>query len=230
MTVDTARFTGFGADAVAWFRGLEADNSRAYFEATRGQWEAQVRDPLAALLTELSDEFGGVVKLFRQTRDVRFSPDKSPYKTTTYGILYQREGSDAGLYAQMSARGLYAGTGYHQMARDQLERYHLAAADDRTGPELAAVVEVLEAAGLEIGGEALKTAPRGFARDHPRVRLLRHKELVAGRTLPPGKALATRRALEHSAETWRAAAPLNAWLDRHVGPSAIPPEVRWGRG
>ena len=82
---------------------------------------------------------------------------------------------------------------------------------------------------LMTDSEALKTVPRGFRRDHPRARFLRHAELVAGSTLPAGPALSTRAALEHTAAAWRAAAPLNAWLDRHVGPSSIPPEIRWRR-
>ena len=99
-------FEGFSTDAFAWFAGLERDNSKAYFMASRDVYETQVREPLEELLEELTAEFGGVVKMFRQNRDVRFSPDKSPYKTTTYGILYDVTVPGDGLYAQLSARGL----------------------------------------------------------------------------------------------------------------------------
>ena len=116
-------FSGFSPDAFAWFAGLERDNTKAYFTATREVYETQVREPLEEMLEELAVDFGGHVKMFRQNRDVRFSPDKSPYKTTTYGILYEVAVPGDGLYAQLSARGLYAGTGYYRMARDQLERY-----------------------------------------------------------------------------------------------------------
>jgi uncharacterized protein (TIGR02453 family) len=215
-------FDGFGAGAVAWFEGLERDNSRAYFSATRARFERDVRGPFEALLDELSLEFGGEPRVFRQHRDVRFSPDKSPYKTRTYGILH--DGSGTAWYAAVSSAGLYAATGYWRMAADQLERYRAAVSD-----ELAARLASLVAAGLELAPPALKTVPRGFPRDHPQAALLRYKDVIAGRALPPGPALQRRDALEFTAATWRAAAPLNAWLAEHVGPTAITPRRR-GRG
>ena len=127
-------------------------------------------------------------------------------------------GPATGLYAQLSAGGLYAGTGYHQLARDQLERFRAAVADDATGGRLADVVAATRAAGLEVVGESLLTAPRGYRRDHPRVGLLRHKALIAGRSLAGTTGIGRDEALDHVASTWRAAGPLNAWLDEHVGP------------
>ena len=117
-----------------WFAGLERDNSKAYFTATRDFYERDVRGGLEAMLDELSESFGGRPRVFRQQRDLRFSPDKSPYKTRTYGVLEGTPGARTGLYAAISASGLYAGTGYYRMARDQLERFRAAVADDGTGP------------------------------------------------------------------------------------------------
>ena len=214
-----AAFDGFGAGAVAWFEGLERDNSRAYFKATRATFDAEVRGPFELLLAELSDEFGGEVHVFRQHRDVRFSPDKSPYKTRTYGLLHDSGEANA-WYAEVSARGVYAAAGYWRMASDQLERYRAAVLADDTGAALGEATRAVQDAGLELAPPALKTAPRGMPRDHPRVALLRYKDLIAGSRLAPGPALATGAALEHVAATWRAARPLTAWLDDHVGTSA----------
>lgn len=222
-------FEGFGTGAVAWFEGLERDNSKRYMDATRAVWEDEVRAPLEALLLEVAAGVGGDVKVFRQNRDVRFSPDKSPYKIATYGVVH-RPGTDAGLYAAISSAGLYAGTGYYMMARDQLERYRAAVDDDASGGELARLADEAGAAGLVVEGDGLKTVPRGFARDHPRRDLLRRTSLILGARLAPGPALGDRRAIEHARATWSATAPLTSWLDRHVGPSAIPPEQRFGRG
>jgi uncharacterized protein (TIGR02453 family) len=206
-------FNGFGAGAVAWFEGLERNNTRDYFQATRPTFDGEVRGPFEAMLDELSGDFGGEVHVFRQHRDTRFSADKSPYKTRTYGLLHTAGDGNA-LYADISARGLYAAAGYWRMAPDQLARYREAVlADDA----LVAAIDAVERAGLELAPPALKTAPRGMPRDHPRVALLRYKDLIAGGRLAPGPALATRAALEHVADTWRAARPLTAWLDEHVG-------------
>jgi uncharacterized protein (TIGR02453 family) len=162
------------------------------------------------------------VKLFRQHRDTRFSADKSPYKTTTYGLILERRESLASLYAQLSARGFFAGTGYYALAADQLARFRDAIADDTTGPALEKAIATAEAGGVETFGEALKTAPRGYPRDHPRVRLLRHKSLIAGRRLGPGAGGIPRdAALDHARTTWSACGALNAWLDDHVGASGL---------
>jgi uncharacterized protein (TIGR02453 family) len=215
-------FEGFGAQVRAWFEGLEEDNSRAYFAARRDFYQESIREQMEALLTELSREFGGEVKMFRQNRDIRFSRDKSPYKTNTYGILYGSKLAAQGLYASISSRGLVAGSGYHVMARDQLERYRDAVADERHGSELSRLVDRAERAGLEVWGESLSTAPRGYPKDHPQIDLLRRKSLTLGTTLKFGRGISRARGLDFVTETWRGAAPVTAWLDEHVGASALP--------
>jgi uncharacterized protein (TIGR02453 family) len=204
-------FDGFSTAAFAWFAGLEADNTREYFRAQRPIYDDEVRGPFTELLEELAGEFGGAVKVMRQHRDLRFSRDKTPYKTRTYGHI----GGE--FYAELSARGLYAGTGYYAMEGDRLERYREAVASD-AGAGLAEAVASTEAAGLDVEGWGLKTVPRGYPRDHPRVGLLRHKSLIAGGRLAPRRgAIGRDAALEHVAGTWRAAGPMVAWLDGHVG-------------
>ena len=226
----SAPFDGFPPDTFAWFAGLEADNSRPWFTAHRETYDRAVRGAMEAMLDELAAELGGAVRMFRQNRDVRFSADKSPYKTTTYGLIVDRPDGLPALYAQVSARGLYAGAGYHAMSPDQLNRFRDAVVDDAAGPELERAVAAVAAAEVETFGETLKTAPRGYPRDHPRVGLLRHKALGAGRRLDAGAAGISRDgALDHARTTWAACAPLCAWLDLHVGPSDAPAEAgRYG--
>lgn len=216
-------FRGFEPSVREWFLGLEAENTRAYFARTRSFYEVAIREQMHALLAELADRFGGEVKLFRQHRDVRFSRDKSPYKTNTYGILRGSPHALQGLYASISASGLVAGSGYHVMTGDQLERYREAVADDRRGPELERRAAAAEAAGLELWSARLATAPRGCPRDHPRIDLLRRKSLALGATLPFGRGAGIDReaGLRFVADTWSAAAPVTAWLDAHVGAASV---------
>lgn len=215
-------FTGFSPEVFAWFAGLERDNSKAWFTAHRAFYDAEVRGGLEALLEEPRADFGGEPFLFRQHRDTRFSADKSPYKTRTYGLLHH-DHAPAGLFAELAASGLYAGTGYFRLARDQLDRFRTAVADDATGPALEDAVAAARAADLEVHGATLRSAPRGYPRDHARIELLRHTMLIAGGRLEPTKGgIARDAALAHCADTWRAAAPLTAWLDAHVGASSAP--------
>lgn len=230
MTLDAPPFGGFGTEAIAWFEGLEQDNSKAYFEAHRHQWEQHVRQPLQAMLHDLAQQYGGTVQMFRQNRDIRFARDKSPYKTNTYGIIHSRPNHCAALYVAISAQGVYAATGYYEMARDQLERYRAAVVDDASGAALAAVVAQVRAAGVTVEpvteNHRLKTAPRGYPRDHPRAELLRSKSLIAGKHLPPDDTLTTPAIRDMVAAIWDAALPLADWLDAHVGDSTIPADER----
>jgi uncharacterized protein (TIGR02453 family) len=215
-----SNFEGFGPAVRQWFTGLEADNSKEYFTARRGFFEESVRGQMEALLDELAGKFGGDVKMFRQNRDIRFSPDKSPYKTNTYGVIYGSPIAAQGLYASISARGLVAGSGYHMMARDQLERYREQV--HKRGAELAKLVAKTEKGGLELWGQTLATAPRGYAKDHERIDLLRRKSLSLGASLGFGRGIGRSDALQFVAKTWRATAPATRWLDEHVGASALP--------
>jgi uncharacterized protein (TIGR02453 family) len=177
-----------------------------------------VRGPLEALLDELAAELGADAKVFRQHRDVRFSPDKSPYKTRTYGVVLAEP---APLFAQVDREGFFAGTGYHQLDATQLARFRDAVAADAAGRALERAIEAAHAAGVETFGEALKTAPRGYPRDHPRVGLLRHKALFGGRRLAATTdGIGATAALGHARATWAAGAPMNAWLAEHVGPKS----------
>jgi uncharacterized protein (TIGR02453 family) len=215
-------FQGFGPTARTWFEGLEADNSREYFAATRAVFDTAVRGQMEALLAEQAAALGGEPRLFRQNRDVRFSADKSPYKTNTYGVILGSPLAERGLYASISAAGLVAGSGYHVLGRDQLARYRAAVAADASGDELERLVAAAAGRGLEVWGDSLKTAPRGYPREHPRIELLRRTSLAVGATLPFGRGIRRRRALEFTEATWRSAAPVTAWLDRHVGATTLP--------
>ncbi len=223
------QFEGFGPKVHAWFRGLEADNSKDYFIAHRDFYDESVRGQMEALLTELRETFGAEVKMFRQNRDVRFSGDKSPYKTNTYGVLLGTEIAAPGLYASISADGLMAGSGYYQMARDQLERYRESVADARRGPDLEVRVATAQEAGLELWGETLATAPRGYPKDHERLELLRRKNLTLGARMKSGRGVSRDAGLAFVTSTWQASAPVTAWLDEHVGPSALPVDRRGRR-
>jgi uncharacterized protein (TIGR02453 family) len=223
------RFEGFSPDVYEWFRGLEADNSKEYFAAHREFFERAIRGQMEALLTELGERFGGEVKMFRQNRDIRFSRDKSPYKTNTYGVLRGAEIAAQGLYASISARGLVAGSGYHVFARDQLGRYREAAADGRHGIELSKLIAKAEKAGLEVWGETLATAPRGYPKDHERIELLRRKSLALGATIDSERGISRGDGLRFVTTTWRTAAPVTGWLHEHVGATTMPADSRYRR-
>jgi uncharacterized protein (TIGR02453 family) len=226
--VTNAGFHGFSAETFAWFAGLEQDNSREYFNATRERYEVDVRSPFTLMLQELSGTFGGTVHVFRQQNDMRFTPTV-PYKTRTYGVLEFDAPVRARLYADISTRGLASGTGYTRLAPDQLRRYRDAVVHDQVGAQLETALRSVKEADLQLFAEGLTAVPRGYPRDHPRAELLKVRALLVARTTSGKSGIARDDALNHVADTWRAAAPLTGWLDEHVGPSTLEPRERWQR-
>jgi uncharacterized protein (TIGR02453 family) len=213
-------FRGWPAEALEFYEGLAADNSKTYWTANKATYDGKVLAPMTELLAELEPEFG-TGKIFRPNRDVRFSADKSPYKTAIGAVLAH------GGYVQLSANGLAAGSGMWMMAADQLERYRRSVADDASGAELEKIIAAIQRHDIEVSGhDTLKTAPRGYPRDHPRLDLLRHKGLVAWKQWPVAAWLGTTAAKHRIVDFLHTTRPLAGWLDRHVGASNLPERER----
>ncbi len=209
-------FQGWPEDALEFYEGLEADNSKTYWLAHKDIYDSSVLGPMSELLAELEPAHGEY-KIFRPYRDVRFSKDKSPYKTA----IGARIGPG---YVQLSANGLAAGSGMYGMAPDQLERYRQAVATEHSGKELERVIAGVRQHQIGVHGrDELKTAPRGYPADHPRVELLRYKGLVAWKEWPVESWLGTAKVLRKISDFLTAAQPLNDWLNHHVGTPAGDP-------
>ncbi|MFN8233269.1 MAG: DUF2461 domain-containing protein [Actinomycetota bacterium] len=213
------RFRGWPAEALEFYDGLEAENTKAYWQRHRHEYDTLVREPMEALLTELEPNWGEW-RIFRPYRDVRFSVDRSPYKTHIGAVI-----GDG--YIQLGAEGMAAGSGMWEMAPDQLERYRGAVDSPRAGVSLERIVEEVRRLGFETTGRGmLKTTPRGYPRDHPRIALLRYRGLAAWKAWSTGAWLGTHRAKDRIEVFFRASEPLNEWLHGHVGPSRLPDDPR----
>ena len=207
-------FRGWPATALEFYEGLEADNSKVYWTDNKHIYDNDVRAPMEALLAELAPEFGEG-RIFRPYRDVRFSPDKSPYKTAMGATV-----GDG--FVQISADGLFVGSGMYHLMPDQLERYRAAVAAEGAGEELRSVVESLKKSGLDVHGtDPLKSAPKGYPKDHPRVEMLRYKGIVANKRFAAAAWLGTAKAKTEIVKVLRGSAPLNDWLSRNVGPTSM---------
>jgi uncharacterized protein (TIGR02453 family) len=212
---------GFGPKARSFFEGLENDNSKEYWAANKAVFEEAVKEPMAALVESLPEKYQPL-KVFRMNRDIRFSADKSPYKTQ-HGAAHEAGGTVH--YLHIDARGLMAACGAYMMAPDQLERYRQAVADEVTGVQVEEILRQLDKEGFEVGhgmSEALKNAPRGYPKDHPRVDLLRQKAISAHRRLTAAAKLRNADAArDWVIETFDACEPLNAWIIANVGPTTM---------
>jgi uncharacterized protein (TIGR02453 family) len=202
-------FKGWPVEAVEFYEGLAADNSKPYWQEHKAVYEQAVKAPMDELLTELAGEFGEG-RVFRPYRDVRFSRDKEPYKLNCAAHL-------PGGYISFSADGLFFGSGLYRPEPAQLQHFRAAVDDERSGSELESTLADLRKGGYEVGArEVLKTAPKGYPKDHPRIELLRQKGILMSRSWPVGAWLGTRKARDRVVAGLEAARPLNSWLERFV--------------
>lgn len=208
-------FEGIPTAAFRFYAELEENNNREWWLEHKTTYDAEVKQPLVSLLSELEPEFGPA-KIFRPNRDVRFSPDKSPYKTVQGAFAAGQEG--VGFYLQISADGLLIGGGYHSHTPAQLARFRAAVDAPESGLELQKIVDAVAAAGFAIEGERLKTVPRGFDKDHPRAELLKHKSLSAGVEVGQPEWVSTSAARQEIAARWEVLRPLVEWVGEHAAP------------
>ncbi len=203
-------FTGFPVAAFDFYDDLEVDNTRSFWEANKAVYDEAVKQPMVALTAGLAAEFGEA-KIFRPYRDVRFAKDKTPYKA--HQGAFVAAGPATGWYVEIAPQGMRVGAGYYEASGPRLSAIREAVADDVTGPKLQRLITRLGKAGFEISGEQLRTTPRGYAADHPRIDLLRRKQLLAGKSYGFADFIHTSELLDHVRADWRALKPLVAWLE-----------------
>jgi uncharacterized protein (TIGR02453 family) len=210
-------FDGFSDDAFEFYEGLVADNTKAYWTEHKHVYEQHVRTPMQALLDSLALTFDATPAMFRPYRDVRFSADKSPYKTAQGGFLELTHG--VGYWMQLDAEGISVGGGFHTHDKAQTQRFRHAVDDETTGRRLANVVGKLVKQGYAIGGDAVRTRPRGVPADHPRLDLMRHESLTVWRRIEPTARLSPDFASTLTTH-WRSIKPLVMWLGENARPAA----------
>ena len=205
----TGRFAGFPREAFTFFKGLASHNNREWFQGHKDIYERAVRGPMQSLVAELAPTHGGAGKISRINRDMRFARGQAPYKTHIAAGVGR-------YYLSISKDGLYVGTGIYRPEAATLQRLRAAIDEDTSGRQLTSMVTSLRRKRYLVDThERSAKPPRGYAADHPRIDLLRMKDLHAGRQLPPST-LTTRKALDRVAGVMKDIAPLSAWLQRHV--------------
>ncbi|HET9290331.1 MAG TPA: DUF2461 domain-containing protein [Actinomycetes bacterium] len=223
----TREFAGMPDEGLAFLEDLEERNTREFFDANKGVFREQVQAPFAALVEAAAARLRrsvpdlGEPKVFRIYRDLRFSKDKTPYKTSMSASLPSRAdqedggpGVGTGYYVNVGPAGLYTASGLYHAARPDLERVRAAIADPDTGPELEAILGTAATKGLEPWLDPLQRTPRSWPADPPRAGLLKARSLVLNRRHDRASWLQTAELLDHLLADWTAMIPFNRWLER----------------
>jgi uncharacterized protein (TIGR02453 family) len=214
VTKSTPGFTGFTEAALDFYDDLELDNSKSFWEAHKDVYATSVKAPMSALTAALEPDFGPA-KVFRPYRDVRFAKDKTPYKTNQGAFV--GAGPACGWYVEIAARGVRTGAGFYDASASDLGRIRASITDETKGKQLQKILAKLERAGFEVGGDRLKTSPRGYAADHPRIELLRHRSLTVMKDYGFEPIIHTPELLDAVRADWKAARPLVEWVSARLG-------------
>jgi uncharacterized protein (TIGR02453 family) len=178
LPVVGAQFSGFPCEAIDFFRDLARHNNRDWFLAHKDVYERACQQPMQQLVAVLEPRFGKS-KISRIYRDIRFSADKSPYKTRISASVARH-------YTSLSEGDLYVGAGLYMPDSTGLQRFRGVIAADGSGRQLARIVAALRRNGYDVAThDTLKSPPRGYKADHPRIDLLRMKDLFAGKAFKP---------------------------------------------
>jgi uncharacterized protein (TIGR02453 family) len=234
--VPTRTSPAFDKASFAFLRGLKANNNKLWFEAHRADYEEHLRQPMRALIEEMEVRFARMCpeiigdprrSMFRINRDIRFSRDKSPYKTHAACWLYHRaatrgvggeaESGSAGFYFHIEPGRSMVGGGLWMPPRSMLKKLRDAIADDPRGFERIArdTVLVKRFGGLDDEGR-LKRMPRGFPEDHPAAEWLKYQSFTSGRSLTDAQVTSGKlpKLLE---EEFSRLLPLVRWLNNAIG-------------
>ncbi|MFM9136466.1 MAG: DUF2461 domain-containing protein [bacterium] len=213
-------FTGFPAEAFAFYEQLAAHNTKAWWEKNRSTYDEAIKAPLVAMLGELAPEFGEG-KIYRPYRDTRFSKDKTPLKDHQGAVVMIEDA--VGYYVQLSASGVMVGGGLYAPAPVQLARVRGAIDSPAVAPLEAELAKVRKARpAWEVDMASLKTRPKGVSADHPRLDLLRMTRLIFTRTYDAPAVMESRKMLDTVRRDWRAITPALEWLADHAGPAEDP--------
>ena len=223
----TTTFAGMPDEGLAFLEDLEERNTKAFFDANKTVFTEQVQAPFAALVEAAAARLRrsvpgiGRPKVFRIYRDLRFSKDKTPYKTSLSASIPSRgpadghrPGVDTGYYLNVGPAGLYVASGLYHPSREDLARVRAAIADQDSGRELEAILRRAAGKGLEPWLDPLQRMPRDWPADHPRAWLLKARSLVLNRQHGRAPWLTTAELLDHLLADWKAMIPFNRWLER----------------
>lgn len=223
------KFSGFPKAAFDFFAHLKKNNTREWFSAHKTEYEKNVLEPAKAFILTLGSRLhrlhpdlgydtstNGTGSIFRIYRDVRFSADKSPYKTNL-GIYFwlgggSKKESTAGYYYGMSDGPPHLYAGRHVFPKPVLDAFREAVADKKKGGALKSIIARLEKNGFTMDGEYYKRVPMPYKPDHPNADLLRYNSLTAMSPEIPVSVVTSGRLLQVAYDHCKAMAPLNRWL------------------
>lgn len=220
------KFSGFSKETIKFFEDLTTNNNKTWFNENKKDYEKYVMEPartfvikMGERLYELSPDINAIPlvnkSLFRLNRDVRFSKDKSPYKTNM-GILFwegtRKRMECPGFYFHVESNKLMLGGGLHKFTKDIMDSYRKQVAKEKSGKALVDIIENLKLENIDIGGLHYKRVPRGFDDDNPNAELLKYNGLYTMINSKIPNEFYSEKLIEYCYERFKKSYPLNEWI------------------
>lgn len=226
-----SKFHGFPKETLTFLRALERNNDKAWFDAHRADYDAHWVAPAKAFVVAAGEALAEIASdiraeprvngsIFRINRDVRFSKDKTPYKTNLDFWFWEGERKSAvsGFFMRITPKYLGIGVGTHGFDKDRLSSYREAVVDAGAGRRLAQAVERVEKAGFPVKGEHYKRVPRGFnPQSELQEKLIRYAGLWCGEDVGHPASLHTGGLVRYAMTRWKKLEPLHRWLVDELG-------------
>ncbi|MGD0442943.1 MAG: DUF2461 domain-containing protein [Edaphobacter sp.] len=216
--------TYFSNEALKFLRGLKRNNDREWFAARRGVYEKELKEPMLALIGEVNEAMAEFAPrhvrpaqkiMMRIYRDIRFSPNKQPYKTHV-SAWWVRDGlektSGGGFYFHLSPEEIFVAAGVYMPEREQLLAIRRYLAEHYAEYQRLMKGKKLRALMTEFDGQPLLRAPKGFAEDHPAIDLLKNRQWGLSASLSGERALKAS-LVKDVVERFKVAAPVIAMLN-----------------
>lgn len=230
-------FTGFSEETIRFFKDLENNNSKAWFNANRHVFDTFVMPQAQAFVVEMGERLASSIapgiqaipktdkSIFRIHRDIRFSPDKRPYKTHLGLYLWEGPGKkmeSPGFYFQLSPEGFMLGGGMHMIPKQLMSSFRDAVVNDVSGPELQKAMEtVMRNKDFILQEKRYKRTPRGYDPQHPRADLLLYDGIACMYESKDLSVVQDAQALDFIFEKFLAMAPLHHWFLNFVNRNTL---------
>lgn len=221
-----SQFKGFPKGIVNYFDQLSHNNNKEWFDENRSDYDNLVLEPAKHFIVEMGEKLKTIVpnikaipqvnkSLFRLNKDVRFSKDKTPYKTHL-GIWFwegeKKRMECPGFYFHLEPGKLMLGVGMHIFPKEIMTPYRESVVHDKYGKELKSAVDQVLKSGYLIGTKHYKRVPQGFDANHPNVDLLLHNGLTAMTESDIPDVIFNEGIIDHCLNHYKAMSPIHKWL------------------
>jgi uncharacterized protein (TIGR02453 family) len=222
-------FSGFPSEGIQFLKDLAMNNNREWFNANKALFQENIQKPAQDFVIDLGSRLqlispgitfdtrlSGSGSIMRIYRDIRFSKDKTPYKTYASMIFWEgpsKKASYSGFFIRFEPSGGKIHAGKHEFGSPLRTAYREAVVDQAYGVSLEKSIQKVESAGdYEVGGEHYKRVPQGYDKDHSRSDLLRYKGLWASSPVIDSSYLTSPDLVEICFEHCMNIAPVHQWL------------------